>query len=117
MFYTEEFGLHLCAPLELEERGSVPKPLLRDSCCLDMNLFMYVQSFMNGVLCNCLHYNAQDVYLAMKEKGNDLGSQVSVFHNGKEVVNLWGGYMDFPANTKPYQNNTLNVCGVILCVC
>jgi CubicO group peptidase (beta-lactamase class C family) len=38
----------------------------------------------------------------------DLGTSVSIYHQGKLVVNLWGGWFD-RSFTKPYDNNTLQL--------
>ncbi|CAF1445555.1 unnamed protein product [Rotaria sordida] len=36
----------------------------------------------------------------------DLSASIAVYHQGKLVVDLWGGWFD-QARTKPYDNDTL----------
>jgi CubicO group peptidase (beta-lactamase class C family) len=38
----------------------------------------------------------------------DVGGSVAIYHQGKLVVDLWGGWFD-EAKTKPYENNTLQL--------
>jgi CubicO group peptidase (beta-lactamase class C family) len=38
----------------------------------------------------------------------DLGASVAIYHQGKLVVDLWGGWFDH-SHTKPYDNNTLQL--------
>ncbi|CAF2763788.1 unnamed protein product [Rotaria sp. Silwood2] len=38
----------------------------------------------------------------------DLGASIAVYHQGKLVVDLWGGWFD-QAQTKPYDNDTLQL--------
>ena len=55
------------------------------------------------------HQNFNDLKLSFEEnflKHGELGSAICVYHDGKPVVDLWGGFLD--ANrTKPWNKNTL----------
>lgn len=42
------------------------------------------------------------------EQERDLGGSVAIYHQGKLVVDLWGGWFD-QARIKPYDNNTLQL--------
>ncbi|CAF1550726.1 unnamed protein product, partial [Didymodactylos carnosus] len=44
----------------------------------------------------------------------DLGTSVAIYHEGKLVVDLWGGWFD-QTQVKPYDNDTLQLVGSCCC--
>ena len=48
----------------------------------------------------------RDVFSANFKNQDEVGAAVCVFHEGKKVVDLWGGYRD-GAQTQPWQEDTL----------
>lgn len=50
--------------------------------------------------------NVREVFSNNFEQQNEVGAAVCVFHQGKKVVDLWGGYRD-EARTLPWQEDTL----------
>ncbi|CAF4777221.1 unnamed protein product, partial [Rotaria sp. Silwood1] len=50
----------------------------------------------------------RDLFKENFEQERDLGGSLAIYHQGKLVVDLWGGWFD-KSKTKPYDNDTLQI--------
>jgi CubicO group peptidase (beta-lactamase class C family) len=82
---------------------------------------MWIYIFLISAVCssNHNHYNidgtiangwefVRDLFEENFVEQRDVGASVSIYHQGKLVVDLWGGWFD-RSSTKPYDNNTLQL--------
>jgi CubicO group peptidase (beta-lactamase class C family) len=75
--------------------------------------------FSGIICCNPVDYNVcgttangwgfvRDLFIKNFEQERDLGASMAIYHQGKLVVNLWGGWFD-ESRIKPYDNDALQL--------
>lgn len=62
---------------------------------------------INGITVDGWEF-VRDLFRENFVEKEDLGASISIYHQGKLVVDLWGGWFDY-SYTKPYDNNTLQL--------
>ena len=84
-------------------------------CTLCVSVFL-----ISGVICCAVvDYNVcgtaangwefvRDLFVENFKKERDLGASMAIYHHGRLVVNLWGGWFD-ESRTKLYDNDTLQL--------
>ena len=66
-----------------------------------------IEAHIGGTTANGWKF-VRDLFKQNFEQERDLGGSVAIYHEGKLVVDLWGGWFD-KSQTKLYDNNTLQL--------